>query len=181
MLPGYDDIRALTDRDPDWFDGNGVPRYAPFEPPMLGVYDRTAILVRIECQACQQSFLVGEGRHPMNDFVNGKRLHMDMETWVRRYHYGDPPIHGCVGDTMNSVPVEIVEAWEQRSDKGTPWPKWQRVPAVEGPAVDSCWHTNDAPADTPDRTPTRYLCIRDYGHDGPHRASNGHEWANDDE
>ena len=25
--------------------------------------------------------------------------------------YGDPPVHGCVGDTMNAIPVRVLEFW----------------------------------------------------------------------
>lgn len=31
------------------------------------------------------------------------------------FHYGDPPIHNCIGDTMNSVPVRVREFWERNN------------------------------------------------------------------
>jgi len=30
-------------------------------------------------------------------------------------HYGDPPQHGCVGDTMNSVPIRVIEFWHRNA------------------------------------------------------------------
>lgn len=32
------------------------------------------------------------------------------------FHYGDPPAHDCVGDTMNSEPVRILEFWQVNPD-----------------------------------------------------------------
>lgn len=145
MLPDYDDIREAVGRDrpPLWFDGGGVPRYAPFTTQMLGVYDDFALLVRIECQSCQQRFLVGTGwtrfslrRDPVEEWT--------LEALAERYHYGDPPIHGCVGDTMNCVDLEIMEAWEKvgeteerESPTGSKYnvytvlPEWTRRPDLE--------------------------------------------------
>jgi hypothetical protein len=41
-----------------------------------------------------------------------------MRTWLGAkdknytpFHYGDPPAHGCVGDTMNCYDLRIVEFW----------------------------------------------------------------------
>lgn len=116
MLPSYSDIRALTDAQPLWFDRNGVPRYAPFHPSMLGVYDRFAVLAEIECQSCGERFAIGEGRpkHVIH-MVRGEPeiIEQDLEKMARSFVYGDPPRHDCPGggETMSCVERRIVEAW----------------------------------------------------------------------
>lgn len=138
MLPNYPDIRSLTDKEPLWFDSNGVPRYAPFTPELLGVYARFAILVEIQCQACDARILVGDhwSHVEMGDVTNPY-----VNTWQtvlpnQQYHYGDPPWHQCpgAGESMNSIPLSVVEAWERES-----W-DWTRVPAYEQP-IKSWWGT----------------------------------------
>lgn len=37
-----------------------------------------------------------------------------LEELVKNFHYGDPPAHGCVGDTMNSIPIQSIEVWDLR-------------------------------------------------------------------
>lgn len=32
------------------------------------------------------------------------------------FHYGDPPIHNCPGDTQNSTPIRVIEFWEKNPD-----------------------------------------------------------------
>lgn len=118
MLPSYADIRALTDVEPIWFDHNGVPRYAPFHPSLLGVYDKYAVLAEIECQACAEQFLVGEG-HPKHvvHLVDGKAelIEHSIVQMTRSFVFGDPPRHHCPrgGETMSCIERRIVEAWER--------------------------------------------------------------------
>lgn len=160
MLPDYDDITSRIPTRPQWYDGNGVPRYAPFEPRMMGVYDQVAVLAKIRCQDCRAEFLVGEGWSNLDIYKRFAGHDETPEIWVWReaegvqpaghyldyeaalkmlvdsYHYGDPPRHGCVGDTMNSEPIDIVEAWSYDKDaKG--WGKFElvRFPAYEGPVL----------------------------------------------
>lgn len=129
MLPSYEDIRSLIDREPDWFDGNGTPRYRPFHPRMLGVYDRYAVLVEIACQACHKAFKVGVGETRYDLFPEP---HWNtLESLAEGFHYGDPPRHdGCVGYTMNCEDVRVLEAWRSvmRGDA-----EWERVPDLERP------------------------------------------------
>ena len=61
---------------------------------------------------------------------------VDISPWgyLGSFHYGDPPRHGmtdngCLaGDTMNSVPIRIIEFWEK--DKKKTW-EWKRNPKYE--------------------------------------------------
>ena len=118
MLPSYSDIRALTDQEPSWFDHNGVPRYAPFHPSLLGVYDTYAVLAEVECQACGERLLIGEGKpkHVVH-MVAGEPeiIEHDLGEIARSFVFGDPPRHDCpgAGETMSCIERRIVEAWER--------------------------------------------------------------------
>ena len=130
MLPAYSDIRALTDVAPTWFDHDGVPRYAPFHPGLLGVYDRFAVLAEIECQSCGQRFLIGEGRpkhviHALHGDV--EIIEQDLANLAQNFVFGDPPRHDCpgAGETMSCIERRIVEAWQQVDFE------WVRQPEFE--------------------------------------------------
>lgn len=138
MKPRFDDIRDRIEEKPTWYDRQGTPRYGVFSPDALGVYDNVAVLYEISCQACGEKFFVGEGysrmdMHALNwhwsnqylrwretkengieaDFVEEEYVFPTLEDYCSSYHYGDPPIHGCVGDTMNCIDLRVVEAWHQ--------------------------------------------------------------------
>jgi hypothetical protein len=135
MLPGYKDIRARIPETPRWFDRHGVPRYDDFTPRSCGVYAHAVALVEVACQACGQRFLVAVDydRLELHDMMRvGEPLDGLYPTVgnIRAFHYGDPPSHGCVGDTMNVVSVRVVQFWVSPSyvDDDT---EWRRVAAHE--------------------------------------------------
>jgi hypothetical protein len=135
MLPDYMDIRDLTDRAPDWFGEHGEPRYRPFDPNMLGVYDKYALLVQLNCQACSKALLVGVGYTPYV-WIADTGTGFVFEKVAKTFRYGDPPRHGCIGDSMNSICTRIVEAWEQvRSFE------WIRRPDIEVLDIIQEWAT----------------------------------------
>lgn len=152
MLPRYDDILELTDScgmDPDWFDEHGVPRFRPFHPTMLGVYDCFAVLATIRCadRHCQKPMLVGVGWPKINMLavLTGRqdRAFNNLESLATGFDFGDPPRHDCTGagETMRSDVVEILQAWER------PDTLWQRRADLEGPVPDTDEQeqgTNDA-------------------------------------
>lgn len=127
MLPDYNDITSRISEAPTWYDGHGVPRYGSFDPKSLGVYDIIAVLVEIECQSCARKILVGEGWTDYS-FVWGHEepVKWNLDDVVERYHYGDPPCHGCVGDTMNCIDHRVIEAWDRRLSH-----EWKRSPDHE--------------------------------------------------
>jgi len=45
----------------------------------------------------------------------------------RELHYGDPPRHGCVGDTMNCDDLEVLEVWHRPA-----FGDFERHPELEG-------------------------------------------------
>jgi hypothetical protein len=150
VLPDFQDITSRIAEEPSWHDEHGTPRYGEFHPRDLGVYDDSALLVEIRCQACGQRFLVGQGFSSFDRIDSALRAAyfdtghkepeiLSPEDFLRRraefFHYGDPPRHGsCSGNTMNCVDHRIVQAWLQ--DKK--WPgaghdeRWLRWPEIEG-------------------------------------------------
>lgn len=135
MLPDYKDIRSRIDEEPKWFDGNGVPRYDVFTPDMLGVYDTKALLVEIMCQACSQRILVGEGWTRYSFLNNGSLSFPTLEEIATGFQYADPPWHSCkgAGESMNSISVRIVEAWEREKLE------WARRPEIEAIPITQDW------------------------------------------
>lgn len=128
MRARYDDITKRLG-EPLWYDSYGAPRYDPFHPEMLDAYADYAALVEIECQNCDKRFLVGVWTSRMQRFIDFGKLDLTMPTpdeptfcW-----YGDPPRHdNCLGESMLSVPIRIVEFWYYGDRSG-----WKRLPEYE--------------------------------------------------
>jgi hypothetical protein len=119
MHENYEDIKKLTPEPPQWYDENGVPRYAPFEPKYCpDIYSHNVGLLLIACQACGQQFRV-----EMHTSIFGSKTGHHPHKW----HYGDPPIHGCMGDTMNCDDLAVLEFWH-REGIG----EWERMKELEG-------------------------------------------------
>lgn len=135
MNPSYSDIKKRLG-EPLWFDVGGIPRYEPFHPSMCCVYAEYVALIRITCQACGAEFIVASAVSKSNLYFliyNPKAIiELPTPTSIGDFHYGDPPNHDCMGDTMNSEPREILEFWrrdlDQASTRG-----WVRDPEHEGP------------------------------------------------
>ncbi|GEM_PF-2319641 len=133
MLPQYPDILALAHRagvgEPAWFDEAGVPRYAPFHPSLLGVYDELAVLAEVTCASCNKTILVGLGRGRIELGTQGGFVRNDLASVIALAKaWGDPPRHNlplggrCAGETMLCRDVRVVETWEMGDDF-----EWQRV------------------------------------------------------
>ncbi len=132
MKPSYKDILALTNAEPLWYDANGVPRFQPFSTELLSsVYARECCLLEIACQNCGQRFHV-EMVQSTGAAALGQSLaqaaseSMGSEPFGSTLHYGDPPHHGCTGDTMNCQDLRILEFWA----RDTPF-AWTRHPELE--------------------------------------------------
>lgn len=109
MLANYEDIKKRIKTEPIWYDSNGVPRYEKFHPDLCpNIYSHEVFLLLIACQDCGKRFLVEMNSQIFSDQrFNGKKDPMP--------HYGDPPRHSCVGDTMNCDDIEIRELWRQKN------------------------------------------------------------------
>ena len=119
MHNDYSDLRALVNKDPDWWDQNGVPRWGKHEPHKSpDIYCNEVALVLIQCQGCRRQFHVqatgNSAFHYMEHTLNswyyrratGKvppdqvQPPMDpnpLATDIKNksYHYGDPPDIDC--------------------------------------------------------------------------------------
>ena len=166
MLIEYDDVKSRINEPPKWYTSEGYPRYCDFSPRETGVYVKYALLVEIQCQACGEKFMVGEGynRENWNAIMRGDKENVinDLEKIVKHYHYGDPPSHSCSGggETMNCEDIRFVEVWEYQQETGEKELKdgstitiitniigWVRRPDLEKPCeywVDNLENNNDA-------------------------------------
>lgn len=54
---------------------------------------------------------------PRVEYEDGKTTYRTrtIEDVVNHWGYGDPPNHGCVGDTMTSIPSRSVQVWDLNS------------------------------------------------------------------
>lgn len=121
MHNNYHDITSRIADQPVWWDSNGVPRYDEFTPAACpDIYSCAVALLTITCQDCGQAFNV-EMHLPVIS---------DRPFVPRRWHYGDPPNHGCVGDSMNCVDSVVIEAWDRSG--GPLRLEWVRRPDLEG-------------------------------------------------
>jgi hypothetical protein len=111
LKASYSDIREKLG-EPEWFDPNGVPRYCPFHPDALGPYEKFVAFVLIACQSCGQRFHVAVSQR----LWDGPFVFPTPEG-IGAFHYGDPPIHGCTGDTMNCDTVRVVEFWRRDASR----------------------------------------------------------------
>ena len=119
MHANYEDIVSRIVEKPTWWDNNGTPRYGVFHPNLSpDIYTNHVGLFRISCQSCGMRFNV-----EMHDGIWGDRMRFRPAKW----HYGDPPIHGCVGDTMNCEDLAIMEFWTKES-----LGDWERKTQYEG-------------------------------------------------
>ena len=115
MHSRFADILERITEAPSWYDSNGTPRYGVFSPRACpDIYSDTVVLLQIACQACEKKFLVEMHAGWWGGPFNPKKL-----------HYGDPPIHDCVGDTMNCEDLVVVQAWHRVDE-------WERHVELEG-------------------------------------------------
>jgi len=126
MHPDFADITSRLGT-PLWYFKGGVPRYDQFSPEMTGIYDEHVALCIIRCQACHRTFNVSASVDHMSHMERdetGKMAWHDTEfptpenpCWFDTW--GDPPRHdGCVGETMTSKLLSIVEFWSKDMEKG---------------------------------------------------------------
>ncbi|MBD3268526.1 hypothetical protein GF373_17800 [bacterium] len=119
MKENYIDIKSRIAEEPLWYDENGTPRYDPFHPGLCpNIYSTTVVLLRIACQDCGQEF----------DVEMHGSLFCPIEH-PHKLHYGDPPSHGCAGDTMNCEDLEVLEVWYRKDGK---WLSFDELTGVIG-------------------------------------------------
>jgi len=131
VRPEYDDIKKRIKETPKWYDFYGVPRYDEFSPKRASnIYAHEVILMEVECQGCKNRFLV-EMNWNETDKILYNRESLRERILNKTIHYGDPPRHDEVecwaGETMNSIPIRIVEYWIWDKDEF----KWKRDRSLE--------------------------------------------------
>jgi len=140
MNASYEDIRKRIKEEPLWFDTNGVPRYDEFHPNRCpNIYANEVVLLEIACQRCGvrvkvemnwdnfKRQLMGE---PVPSFTERVRKFREERTKFSPVHYGDPPFHGCVGDTMNCIDLRVLQFWK-RSKSAKSFFRWMRIKNYE--------------------------------------------------
>lgn len=138
MNHDYNDIRSRIDAPVLWWDEHAVPRYCKFHPDKAAdIYASEVMLCEIACQNCDRRFRVAFswsfhgaltplllGEHDVKKAIRMARAASVVKgAWAGNWHYGDPPNVDCcsVGQTMNSVPIRVIEVWAR--DKMV----WKRV------------------------------------------------------
>jgi len=108
MHENYEDILSRIDEPPKWYDQNGTPRYGDFVPHSCpNIYSSQVGLFKIACQYCHQHFTI-----EMHSGLFDSRQYCPPSKW----HYGDPPTHDCVGDTMNCDDLAVIEFWVKNTE-----------------------------------------------------------------
>lgn len=121
MHEAYEDITSRISEEPTWYDQNGTPRYGKFTPDGCpNIYSSHVALMEIACQSCGKRFRVEMHTDVWNDH----------DTLPKKWHYGDPPRHSCMGggDTMNCEDLFVLEVWS----KSNPLRNWKRLRKLEG-------------------------------------------------
>jgi hypothetical protein len=133
----YLDIRSRIKEEPKWHDCHGVPRYDVFHPGLSpNIYAEEVVLLEISCQDCHTRFLVEMNWSVMEQIFNrhSESFSSVMRNWLKEedkghfppVHYGDPPGHGCVGDTENCYDLRIVQFWKRGNTHD-----WKRITEYE--------------------------------------------------
>lgn len=132
----YDDILSRVQGRPRWW-LNGFPRYRPFTPNDVGVYEHEVALVHTECQGCGMRYDVA---------VKSGRLGRSLRNVIayeNQLDIGDPP-NACrflgrdcsAGAVMSSFQIAVVEYWTRDSALTR---DWRRDESMERPLVDADW------------------------------------------
>ena len=101
----YSDILSLTAKPPRWYDQNGVPRYCEFHPHYCpDILSPEVALLRIACRHCGQEFEAEVHAEYFGRLGSSSSL-----------HYGDPPAHSCVGDSMNCRDLAVLQVWRRQA------------------------------------------------------------------
>lgn len=73
------------------------------------------------------------------DLKSSETKRLTLKETVESFHYGDPPSHGCVGDTMGAIEIKTLEVWDMnfgrtvdpQTNRITNWGTPERIPELE--------------------------------------------------
>lgn len=139
----YDDITSRIEVPPLWWDENGTPRYGRFSPEMCpDIYADRVVLLWITCQQCGRRFDVEMHSSQMDRAQNRLPYGRDIDDFnPALLHYGDPPAHHCIGDTMNCWDIAVLESWRRDIGADPALWDWRRMVNDEQPMED--WGNTD--------------------------------------
>ena len=115
MYAHYDDILALTDKEPSWWD-SGVPRYRAYSPAAISdIYARETALAEVRDQDTGKPFEVDVHSREPGSLRKGIA--------AGRLPIGDPPNDGSshAGASMTAFQVRVIEYWSRDIAAGVPW------------------------------------------------------------
>lgn len=135
MYPIYRDLRERLGA-PLWHDTYGVPRYAVFNPSLLGIYNDWTVLFLVQCQSCAMRFPCAAGVSTLKYVISALEKNRDNPDFTisdredmskvleRMVGWGDAPWHTsegvqdsfdgqCAGTTMKTDIVAILEVWHK--------------------------------------------------------------------
>lgn len=141
MKAQFDDIikRAGT---PAWYDVDGIPRYGEFNPDdVANIYANHIAFIHVGCQNCYETFYVTNHCHKGIAEADRRIIGLDnpeislpSKGDIGWFRYGDPPRHNCIGDTMNSIPLEVLKFYIKEDGEYIRhpeyevdvWPEWAK-------------------------------------------------------
>lgn len=114
---------------PLWWDECSVPRYEAFTPDQCNdIYADEVCLLEIGCQHCGEKFLVAVSWDRTDGILQNYPT-LTGRVKAGLIHWGDPPLHNCIGDTESCDDLRVIEFWVKDRIN---WDGWQRVPELEG-------------------------------------------------
>lgn len=111
MKRAYDDLLSLTGRKPSFFQAEGVPRWADFQPgDSTSPYAVDCAIVEIACQLCDMRF------HVLMESTSRDRTTVEEQIRTSTLAYRDPPNVGCCpgGPSTTSETVRVIEYWRRQ-------------------------------------------------------------------
>lgn len=119
----YDDLLALTDRKPSFFQQSGVPRWATFRAgESTGIYAVDCAIVEIACQLCDTRF------HVLMESSSRDKPTILERIRAKSLEFRDPPNVGCCGGGASTTAetVRVLEYWSREETF-----RWKRDPSAE--------------------------------------------------
>jgi hypothetical protein len=130
MFNDYSDITERIAEPPKWWDEQGVPRYAEFDPyRVANIYAQETALVEIACSACWRRFEVAFSvPGPGLEETIGSCSTLREAIEKGEIHYCDPPNYGNCrrGASMTCYDLRVLQYWSRANEKRS-WVRNERL------------------------------------------------------
>jgi hypothetical protein len=123
MFNDYSDITERIAEPPLWWDEQGVPRYAEFEPHLVAnIYAREVALMEVACSQCWTRFRAAVSTAGVLGEPDRHDLAESIET--RTISYGDPPNYRNYrsGPSSSCYDLRVLQYWLRPAG----WGEWVR-------------------------------------------------------